>query len=357
MELIDQFDQEINELKSNVYGFIITSKKNRGVFTVNITIPEKILNKEVSEEDIEFLLIIDTYSLKLTPKLYCLTNYCFPHFADGRDLYNELRSTNKNRRKGKISLVHLLDDILEFIKINVEKGGMIFCGDYYLGEKYDLRIFQNSCETLSNVKENLVINGKSTKLNRVLIISDVYFLLFEQEKWYKNNLTLIFWSSINNLEKIQKVKDNKTVILQWTQKDKDSTYAMSLTVPNREAFVTILLEKMHYFGMKYETSKVEGNTNVGDNIHSRFASNMKLKDGDDVSQSQDVKLLRSYEKEAREKENEKEKEKENENEKNDENNIQNENNEEDNKEGENKEELDVKDDDKEGTKEETKDES
>ena len=257
--------------------------------------------------------------------------------------------------------MHLLDDILEFIKINVEKGGMIFCGDYYLGEKYDLRIFQNSCETLSNVKENLVINGKSTKLNRVLIISDVYFLLFEQEKWYKNNLTLIFWSSINNLEKIQKVKDNKTVILQWTQKDKDSTYAMSLTVPNREAFVTILLEKMHYFGMKYETSKVEGNTNVGDNLHSRFASNMKLKDGDDVSQSQDVKLLRSYEKETREKEKEnekeKEKEKESEKEKNDENNIQNENNEEDNKEGENKEELDVKDDDKEGTKEETKDES
>ena len=355
MELIDQFDQEINELKSNVYGFIITSKKNRGVFTVNITIPENILNKEVSEEDIEFLLVIDTYSLKLAPKLYCLTNYCFPHFADGRDLYNELRSTNKNRRKGKISLVHLLDDILEFIKINVEKGGMIFCGDYYLGEKYDLRIFQNSCETLSNMKENLIINGKSTKLNRILIISDVYFLLFEQEKWYKNNLTLIFWSSINNLEKIQKVKDNKTVILQWTQKDKDSTYAMSLTVPNREAFVTILLEKMHYFGMKYETSKVEGNTNIDNNLHSRFASNMKLKDdGDDVSQSQDVKLLKSYEKETKEKK------------KDEENNIRNENNEddkkeeenkEDNKNGENKEELIVNDDDKNEKGQEKKEEN
>ena len=204
-------------------------------------------------------------------------------------------------------------------------------------------------------KENLIINGKSTKLNRILIISDVYFLLFEQEKWYKNNLTLIFWSSINNLEKIQKVKDNKTVILQWTQKDKDSTYGMSLTVTNREAFITILLEKMHYFGMKYETSKVEGNTNIDNNLHSRFASNMKLKDdGDDVSQSQDVKLLKSYEKEMKEKK------------KDEENNIRNENNEddkkeeenkEDNKNGENKEELIVNDDDKNEKGQEKKEEN
>ena len=43
------------------------------------------------------------------------------------------------------------------------------------------------------VKESLILNGKSIKLNRLVVLSDVYFLMFEQEKWYKNNLILIFW--------------------------------------------------------------------------------------------------------------------------------------------------------------------
>ena len=43
------------------------------------------------------------------------------------------------------------------------------------------------------VKESFVLNGKSIKLNRLVVLSDVYFIMFEHEKWYKNNLILIFW--------------------------------------------------------------------------------------------------------------------------------------------------------------------
>ena len=43
------------------------------------------------------------------------------------------------------------------------------------------------------VKKILLFDGQSIKLNRLVVLSDVYFIMSEQEKWYKNNLILIFW--------------------------------------------------------------------------------------------------------------------------------------------------------------------
>ena len=279
MELIDELEEEIDKLKDNEFGLTVIKTKNRGIITTSIIIPHDIINKEISEMSIEFQLIIDTNSLKLIPKLYCVSPFCYPHFADGRDLFYELRSS-KNPQKNNW-LLNLLPDILEFIKINYEKGGLYFFGNYYLGGKYDLRLLQKGCENILNVRENLVINGKSLKINRILVLSDVYFLLFEQEKWYKNNLTLLFWSSISNIQKIQKVKDSKTIILQWTQKEKEP-YPMSLTLPQRESFIEKLLEKMHHFGMVYDITKIENNQKV---------VKKKFKKGDDIAESQNVKLI------------------------------------------------------------------
>ena len=289
MELIDEIEDEIEKLKDNEYGLRVTKTKYRGIITTSILIPQEIINKEISEMNIEFQLIIDTNSLKLMPKLYCVSPFCFPHFADGRDLFYELKSSKIPRKNGWLS--NLLSDILEFIKVNFEKGGLYFVGNYYLGTKYDLRLLQKGCETIINVRENLVINGKNLKINRVLVLSDVYFLLFEQEKWYKNNLTLLFWSSISNIQKIQKVKDNKTLILQWTQKEKE-TYPMSLTLIQRDLFIETLLEKMNHFGMVFDVTKMDNNNNIN--------AKKKFRNEDDISQSQNVKLINDYNKQEKE---------------------------------------------------------
>ena len=325
MELIDELEEEIDKLKDNEYGIRVIKTKYRGILTTSIVIPQEIINKEISEMPIEFQLIIDTNSLKLIPKLYCVSPFCYPHFADGRDLFYELRSS-KNPEK-YYWLSNLLSDILQFIKINYEKGGIYFFGNYYLGSKYDLRLLQKGCENILNVRENLIINGKSLKINRVLVLSDVYFLLFEQEKWYKNNLTLLFWSSISNIQKIQKVKDSKTIILQWTQKEKE-TYPMSLTLPQRESFIERLLEKMNHFGMIYDITKMENNKNETKKI---------FKKGIDISQSQNIKLINDYNRQELEKNNGQELEKKRNNEEEEEEEYEEEEEEEDD------EEEDIKD--------------
>lgn len=297
MEFFDEIENEIEKLKDNEYGIIVNKTKNKGMITINIKVPQEIVGKEITDESIEFKFIIDTYSLKISPKLYCITPYCVPHLADGRDLYKELR--NSKSQDKEFSLANLLGDILEFIKINFERGGLFFCGNFYLGAKYDLRILQKGCTNIINVKENLKVNGKSVKYNRVLVLSDVYFLLFQQEKWYKNNLTLLFWASINNIEKIQKVKDNKTIILHWTQKDKENPYLMNLTITHRDPFIKDLLEKMKTFGMNYDVMRVNGQNISEDNsISQNIKLNKKMQN--EKSNSQNVKLVKNQEENEKE---------------------------------------------------------
>ena len=300
MDFYSSIEQTIDDLKKNEYGIIIKKTKKNMLITTSIKFPKEILNKEISQMSIEFLLIIDLYKPKFLPKLYCVSPYCYPHFADGRDIFRELPSS-KNPKK-VFNFSNILSEILEFIKANFQNGGLYFFGKYYLGSRYDLRMLQRGCSSknIFNVKENLVLNGKSIKLNRIVILSDVYFLLFEQEKWYKNNLILTFWSSIINIQKIQKVKDSKTLILQWTQKENEN-YAMSLTVVQRDNFINTVLDKMHQFGMAYDVQKFEENKETTENFEKKKSKDLE---------SQNQNLLNNDNEEENEDYNEEEEEEE-----------------------------------------------
>jgi len=262
MDFYNSIEKTIDELKKNQYGIIIKKTQKNMLLTTSIKFPKDILKKEISEMSIEFLLVIDLYKPKFFPKLYCISPYCYPHFADGRDIFNELPSSKNPKRAFNFS--NILSEILEFIRANFKKGGLYFFGKHYLGGKYDLRMLKKGCDNknIFSVKESLVLNGKNVKLNRLVVLSDVYFLMFEQEKWYKNNLILIFWSSISNIQKIQKVKDNKMLILHWSQKDKEN-FHMSLTLSQKDNFINTLLDKMHQFGMAYDVKKMDENKENG----------------------------------------------------------------------------------------------
>ena len=315
MQFMDQLEEQIDNLAKNKLGIEVIKNFSRGVLSAEIIIPSKILNKEITNEDIKFLIFIDSFSLSLfpTPKLFCLTPYCFPHLADGRDLFKELRNIGE-AEKDELLLEHLLEDILEFIKINYERGGLIFCGNYYLEEKYDTNLFNNKCKKIL-VKQSLSINGKNVKFNRTLILSDVHFLLFGKDKSNKKNLVLIFWASFNNIEKIQKLKDNKTVILHWTTKDKANCFLMNLIFTRRDEFLQDLLERIKTFGMNFDVYKLN---NMNEMEHEKFTSSFKLK------------KIKDNEKEKKEKKEEKEEKNEDkeeeEEEKNDDNDIKNDKN-------------------------------
>jgi len=73
---------------------------------------------------------------------------------------------------------------------------------------------------LQGVKEKVVIDGKEKEFQRILMVSDIYICLFEQDKWNKNNLVLIFWSNLRSLVTIKKTINGDDCKFYWKQKNK-----------------------------------------------------------------------------------------------------------------------------------------
>lgn len=70
------------------------------------------------------------------------------------------------------------------------------------------------------VKEKIIIDSKEKDINKILAVSDVFFCLYDQEKWTKNNLSLTFWSNIRSLVTIKKTVRGEVCIFYWKQKNK-----------------------------------------------------------------------------------------------------------------------------------------
>jgi viroplasmin and RNaseH domain-containing protein len=87
------------------------------------------------------------------------------------------------------------------------------------------------------------------------MVSDVFFCLFDQEKWNKNNLNLTFWTNIRSLVTIKKMIKGDTCRFFWKQRNKKKHYEMILTIENSNELVNLMLDKMSKFGINYKVSK------------------------------------------------------------------------------------------------------
>ena len=112
---------------------------------------------------------------------------------------------------------------------------------------------QCNFELNTKIKENIIINGKWTKYTRILFLSDIYFLLFEQEK--KSKLRLVFWGSINTILMVKKILVNNMVFMNWKQKGTNEPFEMSLSMDKSEEIVKKIIDRMNYFGINYSVTK------------------------------------------------------------------------------------------------------
>ena len=258
MEEQIRIEYELSQLKNNNLGIMITSIKQKKEYQIDIIIPHSLIDPSIYNEEITFVLVINSDTFPYSPpKLFCTTQYCFPQYSDGRDILEEVLGEKWNEN---IKLITLLPLIPDFIKKVFMDGNLLYIGKYYLGGKYDLKLLERSNFEIKQVKENVLINGKWVKFLRIMLISDIYFLLFESEKWNKNKLTLVFWSSINCLKSIKKILVNNLVFIHWSQKGINIPYEMFLTMDKGEETVDKLLEKIHYFGLNYNiTKEIKGN--------------------------------------------------------------------------------------------------
>lgn len=265
-----RIEYEIAKLSKNEDNIYITSTKVKKEYFIEITIPQTLIADKVFNSDITFVLHVHSDKFPIIPpRLFCVTLFCFPQIADGRDLFHEVIQGKWNERMHLTSLLALLP---EFINNYFTRKNTLFIGGYYLDQKYDLKLLEKSNFDIRSVKENMLIKGKWIKFPRLLLISDVYFCLFDQDKKNKNKLTLVFWASINTIAVIKKILVNKIVFIHWAQKNTNEPYEMNLSIDKGEEIVDQLVNSMNYFGMNYNVTKeIKGqapkiiNTEIEDN--------------------------------------------------------------------------------------------
>lgn len=105
------------------------------------------------------------------------------------------------------------------------------------------------------MKEKVILDNKEKEINKILLVSDIFFCLFDQEKWTKNNLQLTFWSNIRSLVTVKKMIKGDTCRFFWKQKSKKKPYEMIITIENSNDLVNLLLDKMSKFGINYKVTK------------------------------------------------------------------------------------------------------
>lgn len=122
-----------------------------------------------------------------------------------------------------MKLIDIAEKIPEFLKdflISLKEGNIYLSGNYSLGEKYDLSLLEQLPVHIQKVKERININGKEKEFSKILMVGDMFFCLFDQELWNKNNLQLTFWSNIRALITIKKTIQGEVCRFFWKQKNK-----------------------------------------------------------------------------------------------------------------------------------------
>ena len=264
LEIENRIEEDIEKIKNNKLNIeVISTRYTSHIYYVELIYPQKLFAPNLTKIDLNFLLEFSVYNYpSRPPKLYCLSPFCSPSFSDGRDFLENIIQDWKE----EMDVTSILTIIPAFVKMYMEDVDMWFIGRYYLGSKYDFKLFEHKNYLIKNVKENVSINGKYLKFPKILIISDIYFLLFDQEKNNKNSLILTFWASINSIKSIKKVLINKIILIHFSQrKKKDKYYEMILSnSENDNEIIDYLLDNMKKYGMTFNENN--NNNNNSNNI-------------------------------------------------------------------------------------------
>lgn len=267
-----RIESELSALQSNQFFSKISKKVSYEEMMIDLKyLFDKQTNKVLTEtegditgkteslEEVVFSIHILPNFPFSSPRVYCKSAFVYPSIADGRDILDEIINQQWSVNIKLELIVNSIPSFLEGFMNNLSKGKIFLSGNYLLEEKYDLSLFEDLPVYIQKVKEVISINNKDKEFQRVMIITDMFFLLFEPEKWnIKNNfMKLTFWSNIKALVLIKKNLNNEICRFFWKQKSKRVDFELRLLInTDSSTVVDLLLSKMKNFGINYKVSRL-----------------------------------------------------------------------------------------------------
>ena len=247
-----------NELKfikesSNEITKKIIKLNTNSEYQIEITIPPS-LSK--CPNDIKLLLLVSNNYQFNPPKLYFIYKFSFPHLCDWRDVLEDILETTWLTQYKLIDIINKIPKfILDYTK-SLNEGFLILAGNFYLGSKYDLDFLEKLPVFTKRVKEKEILFGKYVESNKLLVISDLYFCLYEIDKKNKNKGELTFWSNIKALITIKRIVKENICTFIWRNKfDNKKEHEIYIVIPHGEEVVNLMISKMESFGIKYNISQ------------------------------------------------------------------------------------------------------
>ena len=224
--------------------------------------------------DIYFSITLDDKFPESLPIVKCITNFSFPSLYDNSDLYKsiclfKISDTIKKEEETFSILEEVIlgfTPFLEKVKKNEEEKSFFYYGEYLLDEIYDINgFFSSQKNEFFRVNQNI----KGEKLNKYIILTDVYILLFDPVPDVFNYAKLIFFADIMSLNDIKEEKNEKLIYLEFNDDNRNIKLCFQFE-KKYDDFIKGKNERINELKSKYKIFNLKDEENGINNIYNTY---------------------------------------------------------------------------------------
>lgn len=204
--------------------------------TVSVTYKKR-TPQNTSVSDVKFNIELKKDFPNASPEVFCISNFIFPTLFDNRDLMVSILGNEWEKTNSIEDIINAIPTFCERVSENTTNKYLVYFGEYKINEVYDINHFLSNPELnffkcVQFLKSKSNNNSNKLRKERYIVLSDVYFLLFDPAPNFKNMAKLIFWGDIRSLTitKTDNYHENEkalSYVLEWLN---DNTKIISLEV-------------------------------------------------------------------------------------------------------------------------------
>jgi len=228
-DIIEKITNNYNNRK-NILNIIF--KKNSKTLVIQLNY-KKHTDLNPLNYEIIFSITIDSDYPNSIPLVKTLTNFCFPGLFDCRNLIFSIlnqnwvyNSKNLSTENLSVPLEEIIMKIPQFLNRLIENTNnkiLVYYGDYIIDMIYDINEFlANSDLDFFKINQYYRVPRKLEKFKeRYVILTDIFFLLFDPVPNSRNLGKLLFWGDIKQMKwkQISKTMVDDSVLLEWNAED------------------------------------------------------------------------------------------------------------------------------------------
>jgi hypothetical protein len=191
---------------------------NMSVNNLNITISyKKYTELNPLSQNLHFSIAVNENNPEVLPYVRCLTDFYFPTICDNRNLLYSIINHNWVEESKFEEIIEKIPYFLYRVIENTNNKVLVYYGDYYIDRIYDMNDFHiNQHIDFYKIKDTVFKKGKNIEKPRYIVLTDIYFLLFDPVPGNKNLAKLIFWGDVRQILSCKGNSNNsESILLEW----------------------------------------------------------------------------------------------------------------------------------------------